>query len=161
MTFIPVHLDDELATFLAGGVSIHIAARDAQRVPSVARAKGCRVMQGEPQKLRLFTSASQAGRLVDDVRDNGMVSVTFTVPTTNYALQFKSRDCRVVALGEGDRETMERYVEVFGEALSHLGIQPHFVRAFFSSPADEIAVEFTPTEMFQQTPGPAAGTKLS
>jgi hypothetical protein len=156
-----VPIDDKLSAFLSGGVSIHIAARNAQLMPSVARAKGCCVMQGTPQTLRLFMSASQASRLLADVRDNGMVSVTFTVPATNYALQFKGRDCRVVALAPDDRAMMDRYVEAFIGALSPLGIQPHFVRAFFSSPADELAVEFTPTELFEQTPGPAAGEKLS
>ncbi len=118
-------------------------------------------MQGQKQTLRLFMSASQAARLLGDVRDNGMVSVTFTVPATNYALQFKGRDAHVLALQESDRAVMDRYVEAFTVALSPLGIQPHFVRAFFSSPADEVAVEFTPTEWFEQTPGPAAGEKLS
>ena len=156
-----MQLNDELCEFLAGGVSIMLASRNAQLIPSIARAKGCNVVRDGTAKLRIFVSASQAGDLIEDVRGSLMISATFSVPTTHRTLQFKGSDARITPLRETERAAIDAYVGKFAAQIRPLGFADEFTRAFFASPADEVAIEFTPSEGFQHTPGPAAGARLA
>jgi hypothetical protein len=156
-----MQLNDELCEFLMGGVSIMLASRNAQLIPSIARAKGCRVVHDGAAKLRLFVSTAQAGELIDDVRASGMISATFSVPTTHRTMQLKGSDARITPLRPDERAAMETYVERFAAEIRPLGFSEEFTRAFFASSGDEIAIEVTPSEGFQQTPGPSAGARLA
>jgi hypothetical protein len=156
-----MQLNDELCQFLMGGVSIMLASRNAQLIPSIARAKGCVVLGGETAKLRIFISASQAGELIEDVRSSRMISATFSVPSTHRTLQFKGSDAQITAVRDHERATIEAYVDKFVVEIRRLSFGEEFTRAFFASPGDEIAIEFTPSEGFQQTPGPSAGARLA
>ena len=154
-------LTDEICEFLTGGVSILLASRSAALMPSIARASGCRVVRGEQAALRIIISASHAGQLLEDVRSTGMVSATFSVPNTHRTLQFKGSDARVDPVQAADRAAVGSYLQAFAAAIDPLGFSDGFTRAFFASPPDEVAIEFTPAEAFQQTPGPAAGARIA
>lgn len=154
-------LTDEICEFLTGGVSILLASRNATLVPSIARAKGCRAVGGERASLRIIVSAAHAGELLEDVRRSGVVSATFTRPDTHRTLQFKGGDARVDAIQPEDRAAVEAYVPTFAATIDPLGFANEFTRAFFMSPGDEVAIEFTPAQAFQQTPGPAAGARIA
>ncbi|HVY24399.1 MAG TPA: pyridoxamine 5'-phosphate oxidase family protein [Steroidobacteraceae bacterium] len=153
-------INDELAAFISSGLSITLASRNADNMPSAARAKGCVLVHGTSCKLRVFVSASQARQVVTDVRANGAISATFSVPDTHRSMQFKGCDAHVAELQSGDRALIDQYIDIFARRVAGNGFSPAFVHAFFASPPDEIAVEFTPTDAFQQTPGPNAGTRL-
>ena len=150
-------LTDEIRDVLSGGVSIVLAARSAALEPSIARAVGCRVVGA---RLRILVSVAQAGRVLDDVRESAMISATFSVPKTHRALQFKGNDARIEPLDADDRATLRGYVPAFAASIDPLGFHEPFVRAFLATPQDEVAIEFTPAEAFQQTPGPAAGRRI-
>jgi hypothetical protein len=154
-------LDDEVASFLMGGVSISVASRSSDMLPSVARCKGCIVKREPTTRLRILLSASQAGDILRDVEATHTISATFSMPTTHRTLQFKGTDARVTSLETDEAQAVVDYVKNFGTVLiTGIGIQPEFVAAFLASPADEVAIEFTPTDSFLQTPGPRAGLRL-
>ena len=90
-----------------------------------------------------------------------MISATFSVPSTHRTLQFKGTDASIQSLQVDERALIDRYVEQFISAIGPLGFSAEFTRAFFASPPDEVVIEFTPSEGFQQTPGPAAGARLT
>ena len=154
-------LTDEICEFVTGGVSILLASRNAALMPSVARATGCRALRGECEALRLVISAAQAGQLLEDVRESGMISATFTLPKTHRTLQFKGNDARLAPLDDHDRAAIESYRKAFAAVIWPLGFAERFARAFLATPADEVVIEFTPAEAFQQTPGPAAGARIA
>lgn len=157
----PVILSDDICEFLTGGVSIVLASRSAALVPSIARATGCRIVRGERPALRIIVSAAHAGELLDDVRNSGRVSATFSRPNTHRAMQFKGSDARIEAIQPEDRSAVAAYLQAFAGVIEPLGFPNEFTRAFHASPADEVAIQFTPAEAFQQTPGPAAGARIA
>lgn len=150
-------LTDEIREAISGGVSIVLASRNAALEPSIARAVGCRVVGS---RLRILVSVAQAGQMLDDVRESSLVSATFSVPKTHRALQFKGNDARIEPVDADDRATLRRYLPAFAASIDPLGFHEPFVRAFLATPGDEVAIEFTPAEAFQQTPGPAAGKRI-
>jgi hypothetical protein len=155
-----MRLDDELAAFVQSGVSITASSRNLDLVPSVARAKGCRVCDHRSGRLRIFISSSQAEALLHDVQQTGTLSVTFSMPDTHRSLQFKSTDAQVTTLQSGEEALLISYVETFGTRIAPFGFSTEFTHAFFAAPADEVAIEFTVSDAFLQTPGPGAGSPL-
>jgi hypothetical protein len=153
------------AAFLEGGMSINVAARNARNVPSIARALGCRFSR-DRRRLTVFLSRAQAAAVLADLRGNGAVAVVFAEPSTHESWQFKGGDAREEPLARGDAGRIRAYVETFVQGVRPLGHPPDLIRLLFAGPreapvpADWAAVAFTPTAVFTQTPGQAAGEPL-
>ena len=154
-------LSDDICDFLSGGVSIIVAARNALLRPSISRARGCRVVRDGDRRLRILVSIAQAGDLLDDVRSTGLVAVTFSVPSTHRTLQFKGVDAHIAPVDDDDRAVMRAYAKAFAMEIRPLGFSGEFAQTFLTAPDDEVAIEFTPNDVFQQTPGPQAGARLT
>ena len=157
-----MNIADELADFIESGVSISLASCSAALLPAVSRAKGCRVVRGSPGRLRLLVAASECPELIDAVRSTHALAVTFSHPTRHRTLQFKGRDARVDLPEPLDLAAAAAYERSFGETLAGIGFPRAFTHAFLSAGASDLQVlEFTPTDAFQQTPGPGAGTRVA
>lgn len=153
-------LDAETIQFVQRHVSIYVAARDGDNVPSSARGFGCRV-SGDGPEITVFVARAQATTLLRDLADNGEVAAVFTRPTSNRTIQLKGHDARIVALAPGDAQAIAAYVGSFVVEVQKLGHPAPFVHAMFAAGPDELAaIVFTPTDGFAQTPGPGAGARL-
>jgi len=153
-------LDSEQAEFLGGGVSISAASCRTGTLPSLARATGCRLSADRRTATVLFAEPPSAG-LLEDVRRSGMIAVVFSRPADHRTLQVKASDALIVPLEAGDAELAARYVDTFVAGLETLGYPAAPIRAFLASaPEDLVAVRFTPSAGFSQTPGPEAGKAL-
>lgn len=160
MTTMAATLDSEHAEFITAGVSIIVAGRDAQNETTVARAVGCRVT-GDRRRVTVFLPAGQSGALLADVRANGCVAVVFSEPTTHRAIQLKGADAAVVPLAADDPHLLAAYRTRLAARVAPLGFSEAFVRAVLSVvPGDVVAIAFTPSGAFSQTPGPKAGFPL-
>jgi hypothetical protein len=156
----PFLLDAEHATFLEGGVSITAGARDARRIPTLARALGCRV-SADRGRVTLFFSRRQARPLLAALQANGALAVVFNEPRTHRALQIKASDAREVPLEPGTPARVEAYRRAFVQEVGALGFPEPLIRALLSTPEDDlVAVTFTPDSAHLQTPGPQAGAPL-
>jgi len=154
-------INDDLAAFIASSMSITLASRSLDNMPSATRAKGCVLLRGDPYRLRVFVSASQARQVVADIKSTAAISITFSDPESHRTVQLKGFDAKVCDLHPSERNLIDEYVTAFSSRVEPLGFSAAYVRAFFASPPDEVALEFSPTEAFQQTPGPNAGARLS
>ncbi|AUN93467.1 pyridoxamine 5'-phosphate oxidase family protein [Pseudazoarcus pumilus] len=155
-----VRIDDELARFIGGEVSISVGSCDAARLPNLTRGFGCRVCDGH-ERIRIFVSRAQSRAVLADLATNRRIAVVFTLPATHRTVQFKGTDARVLSLADGDLECVRRYREGFVAHLAALGFGADTVAHMVGCPDDELAaIEFTPDAAFTQTPGPRAGQPL-
>lgn len=159
-TTIPV-LDASSADFITHHVSIIAASCNRDRVPSITRAFGCRVSP-DRQTVTLFLSVPRSTDLLRDLQDGGAIAAVFTRPSTHETLQLKGSHAGVSAPESHDRERMQVYRDSLAEDLRKIGWHDRFASAL-SWPRDEeiVSVTFSPTAVFVQTPGPAAGQKLA
>jgi hypothetical protein len=154
-------LDAEQAGFIGGPVSINVASSDANLVPSVARAFGCRLTP-DRGRVTLFLSGMRSPALLRDLRAGGAVAAVFSRPSTHRTLQLKGRDAVVGRLEQDDRERMLAYGDQFRAEILGLGYSERFVEGLVAAVTDEaVAVCFAPMAAFEQTPGPAAGQRLA
>jgi hypothetical protein len=155
-------LDRDLIAFLEGRrVAVSIASRDVHCVPSAVRAVGYRV-DADRRQLAVFVVARQADRVVADVRATSQVAVVFTEPSTHRSAQVKGSDAQVTGLEEGDWPVISAYADELVAEICPLGYPEPLIRKLTEcTPQQVVAVRFTPTAAFGQTPGPRAGAALA
>jgi hypothetical protein len=156
----PILIDDELAAFMQGGISLNLASRSLGMMPSVARALGCRVTDG-CRSVRILVSQQQAAQVLADVRETGMLAVVVSEPSSHRTYQLKGGGARIEAPGSEDLMAVHGYRVSFPAHLEKLGYPPLMIRTFLSCPdEDVVAVVFSPEAVFSQTPGSNAGCEL-
>lgn len=147
------------ATWMQSGVtSIVVASRGEQGRPSLGLGLGCRIA---PDRLRLvvFLLEAQSHDLLTDLRAGRGVGVLFTQATTTRALQLKAPSAREVPLASNDVQLLDRYAETLADEWSFQ--TRAFTLALLSRDGDAlVAFELAPTDAFDQTPGPRAGSPL-
>lgn len=153
-------LDPAQAAFIQSQVSIIVAASDAEQVPSLMRAAGCRVDAGR-RRVTVLLNASQSRALLRGIDRSGVIAVVFSQPSTHRTLQLKGSDAAIETLCPADTALLEHYRELMVVEIGALGFPRVFTEAMLSgAAADTVAVSFTPAAVFEQTPGPAAGAQL-
>jgi len=150
-------LDVEHAAFMQSGVSVIVATRDASLDPEVVRAGGCRLSR-DRRRVTLLVDPARAERLLADMAANGMVAVVFSQPSTHRTIQLKGSDAVTTTAGRRDRALLATQRTAWIEDLLRIGYSRDFAEALWGPlPQALVAIVFTPSAAFQQTPGPAAG----
>ena len=154
-------LDENNAAFIQTGLSIVAASRDDALMPSIGRASGCHV-SGDRRAVAIFLPQSQAVQLVADLRRSKRIAVVFSRPSTHRTLQLKADDARVRPATPEESAIVARYVDAFAREIGLLGHTAEQACAMFQARDDDlVAVDFTPSAAFEQTPGPKAGSPLA
>lgn len=150
----------EQAALMTGRVSIIVASRDAALRPHLMRAVGCRV-SADLCRVTLLMRPASSQQVLTDLRDNGQVAVVFTEPTSNRTLQLKGVDAAVAPAGADDPALAERYLRDFVDEIGQLGFAAEVAHTILGVDDELVAVQFTISAAFEQTPGPAAGRALA
>ncbi|MFT3929595.1 MAG: hypothetical protein QM709_04765 [Spongiibacteraceae bacterium] len=146
--------------FLQGNVTMYAATANRAAQPHVAKLAGVRI-DAATNQITVFLNAANADALLADIRGGSAIAVVFCEPGSEKAIQLKSHSADIVALQHGDHELMASYRDRLVQHIIPLGFSPEMLRCFFSAPLSEaIALQFTPCEAFDQTPGPKAGSAL-
>jgi hypothetical protein len=157
---LPPLLDEARADFLTHHVSILVGSCNAQCEPAVVRAYGCRVAP-DRRSITVFLSVIQSRAVLENLRAGRGIAVVFSRPRTHETLQLKGAGATIAPLARGDREAMRAYGRSFSEEVGAVGFREPFQSAIMSGTGEEaVAVSFTPTAAFEQTPGPSAGQPL-
>ena len=150
----------KIIRFLEERANIAFAGtRDANLVPSGHRVSGWQA-DGSGRTLTAFVPLPWANRLVESLLDNGAIAVTIQEAGTHETYQFKGRylshrpvQPAEIAIATLARERFVKGLHVSDERLASL------VRA--SIPAPSLAVDIEVHEVFVQTPGPGAGSRIA
>lgn len=151
----------EQAALIRRRVSVIVGSRDAQNRPHVMRAVGCR-LSDDGRRITVFMSPSSSAQVLADLRANRQIAVVFSEPSSNHTVQFKGSDAVVAPIAPGDESTVDTYLRNFIDEIAQLGFPADVAQTILrrTDRDDLVAVHFTPTAGFEQTPGPAAGKAL-
>lgn len=153
-------LDEANAAFIRCGAMVSVASRDANHVPSVARALGCRIAT-DRRSVTVFLDASQCEALLRDVRETRAIAAVFSQPSTHRTIQLKGADAALAPIEPGDAALIDANRAALVADMGRVGYDEAFVRTLLAFGASDLAaVSFTPTAAFAQTPGPQAGKRL-
>ena len=153
-------LDRDNAAFILTGVSISLASCGPDRLPSMSRGLGCKLIDGGHQ-ISIFIRLSQSQELLGNIRSSGRVANVFSLPSSNRTLQLKGSDARIVPFAPEDLPVIEAHIADFLLEVVPLGMSEAVVRAILDyQPDDLVSVVYSPCAAFSQTPGPKAGAPL-
>ena len=152
-------LDDAAVAFLVGGCALIVGTVSPDGEPFVTRGWGLTVDVGsEPLTARLLLAAEDT-RALELLEAGGRIEYTGTDVPTLRSLQVKGRSVRVEPATDDDRERAKRYADAFFEDV--VSVDRHAPDALARLlPLDYVAVIVTIDEVFDQTPGPSAGTRV-
>jgi hypothetical protein len=99
-------------------------------------------------------------KLLESLEENGELAITLGEFPSHETYQFKGRYLRHRGLQDDDGETVERVRHRFVKSLKPMypDAPEDILKSFISPPS--LAVELEVIEIYLQTPGPGAGTRL-
>jgi hypothetical protein len=156
-------ITNDLKQIAEAGVAAIVGTRNRDRVPEMVRGWGIRVLL-DGRHLDVCIAECTGRSTLDNLADNHALALTVVIPTTYRALQFKGRVIEISAPFPEDLEQVERHREGFVSAVGSIGVPRHLAVRVFSveeavSPA-LVKLRLAVDEIFDQTPGPQAGSRL-
>jgi hypothetical protein len=156
-------LIEQLRQVVESGVTVLVATRDARLIPEMVRGWGLRVLP-DLQQLEICIAECTGRQTLDNLADNGEVAVTVTVPSTYRSIQFKGRAVETSAPFPEDYEHVDRDRESFLAAVEQVGLLRPIATRIFAAEMEVssamIKIRLGIREIFEQTPGPRAGSRL-
>ena len=151
-------IDTELAGFLREGLSIHLATRDARLQPSGARAAAIQV-DADGRHVVVFVPDRAAARILPDLESNAQAAVSYARASDDRAGQLKGVVTDIRAAAPAEQPLVATQWQAFMRELELVGIPRDFALGWATWPA--VAIRIRVTSVFEQTPGPKAGTPIS
>jgi hypothetical protein len=152
-------LSDEQCAWLTRGLAGAATTVDEAASPTVVRVFAHR-LSSDREHLEFCIALSDAERTLRNLAERPLAAVTVVCPRTYRCLLFKG-PCRRVD-GEPERELLERCLDRCDEALHAIGMNARDAHRFLSHYRDPtpVLISLRIEEVFDQSPGPQAGTKL-
>ena len=153
-------IPDRVVEVIHGPAFMHVGTRDPELRPAHAFAVGA-IVSEDRQAVTFFVAKSVSGRILRDLRDNGRVA--FTVGLISHeAYQLKGTCASSRPADEQELAFQETHLtkllaaarQVFPEEFA-----TSLVRSIPYRPS--VAITFRVEEVFLQTPGPGAGSKMA
>ncbi len=141
----------------SGGVAIVVATVGDDGQPALTRGWGPRYDQ-ERNTLTLSVTAPAGSPTLTHLETTGAIAVTGSQPLTYRTLQVKGTAHRIDTPSEEDRAAALAHLDRFIAEVARLGLTTG-VENLFRGDLRTVSVEVT--EMYDQTPGRAAGSAVS
>jgi hypothetical protein len=156
---VAIQIPGRILRFLDTASAALAGTRDKSLVPRVHRVSSWMV---EPDGQTMGCSIAEVymGRLIDNLDDNGRFVVTILQPVSHETYQFKGEYIDSRTVSANDLKVSE---QIRGRFVEEMKIKnptaPEAVtEAYNVKPS--VVVRFRVEEIFVQTPGPGAGTRL-
>lgn len=144
-----------LQAFLQLGVSLTVATRDDRMVVEITRCAAARL--GEDGRVLVAVPMPEGRRTLANIDATGLIAFSAALPSDYSTIQLKGRDARRVEWPEQEAAVAQHRAR-FAEMMHKVGLPSNYARSMWSN--EVVAVAFTPSEMYDQTPGPAAGQSI-
>ncbi|MFZ5892666.1 MAG: hypothetical protein ACOY0T_16525 [Myxococcota bacterium] len=150
-------LDAELVEFLESGVAILVGSCDRAATPCCLHGVGLRA-SAQSSEVQVYLLRALADRMLENFRDNPQIAVTFSRAADHRSLQLKGTVLSIDDTPEEERTVHERYMACYGASLLALGLPPQIAGGIAYWPS--VRISFRVNALFEQTPGPHAGSPL-
>lgn len=151
-------LDKHLSAFLEEGLSTHIASRNARLEPNAARVAALQV-DADGLHVTAYVPTVSADAILEDLGANGQVAVVTARPPDERGCQVKGVFVEARAATEAERAVVTVQWERFRDRLEMIGLPRVATDGWVTWPCT--AIRFRVEAVFDQTPGPGAGARLS
>ena len=157
----PAHIIRSHSAFIESDVVIALSTRDSALRSQIAMGRGCRTSAAR-RRVSVLIGRAQSAPFIAALEQTREVAVVFGRPIDHRAIQLKGRDAMLAEPVRGDAKLAARYRELLADHFVPLGFPREHTYTYLG-PVDEslVVVTFTPTAVYDQTPGPHAGEALA
>jgi hypothetical protein len=156
-------LPEDVKAFIERGASVMVGTRDSELVPELVRAWGPRISV-DRTGVSVCVAMAAGARTIGNLRDNGRVAVTFALPADSHAIQLWGRCIGTGRPRRDDLTAVQQHRDAFARLNAGLGVPLAFVEALWqrelAGSPDMVTIRFVVEQIFNQTPGPGAGSPL-
>jgi hypothetical protein len=142
---------------LDGGTTILVGSVNAQGVPACCRGLAIASDDGL-STVRVFVPLATSQDTIANIATTKRIAVSATHPPDHTSIQIKGTTRGARLADEGDRAYVERRFEQMADALDAVGLPRRVTHSVVWWPAYAIDVDVE--AIYDQTPGPNAGSRL-
>jgi hypothetical protein len=151
-------ISQQLAEFLEEGLSTHLASRNDRLEPNAARVTALSV-DDDGRHLVAYIPTVGAELVLEDLRANGQVAIVSARPPDERGCQVKGVFVEAWAATDTERDIVTLQWERFRNRLELIGLPRVATDSWVIWPCTAIQVRVQ--ALFDQTPGPGAGARLT
>lgn len=150
-------ISQKLVDFVQGPTLHFVGSRNAKLRPNFTWAFGATVNAGE-DAITFYVPDVEGAETLRNFEDNGMVALTMSEASTHETYQFKGKCLSIRPSEDKDTAIQDIHRSKLIAHLGPLGYGEAIWSGFTIYPST--AVTFKVEDVFVQTPGPGAGSKL-
>jgi hypothetical protein len=148
----------DVMSILEAGTSLIVGTVGADGEPLATRAFALTIVDEEADLVRFVMSADEP--VAVEHLQTGAIAVTAADVRTLRSVQLKGRITAIEPATEHDLQTMDEHSSLFLQAIADTdGYDPRVSRRMLAERV--VSVEFVVDEMFNQSPGPGAGSPVA
>jgi hypothetical protein len=150
-------MNERLQKCVEPGVSVIVGSVDAQGNPACCRAVGLR-SDDDLATVTVFVPVATSAETIANVASTKRLAVVTTHPISHCATQLKGVVERTRPARDDEEPFVVEHFGGFGGVLNAIGYPLRATRSVTHWPA--FAIEMRVDEIYEQSPGPKAGTRL-
>ena len=139
------------------GMSLYAGSVSSDGVPAGCRAVALRSNR-DLTAVTVYLPMATSHDVVANIAATKRLAIVATYPPDHFAVQLKGTTTAVRLAADDESEFVHARMDSFADVLHAIGIPRRVTRSLNCWPA--FAVEMKVDEMFEQTPGPNAGTAI-
>ena len=149
---------ERLSEWTRGRTSVLVGTVDNDGVPACCR--GIAVISRDGyETVTVYVPAATAQETIANVATTRRVAITCSEPVSHATIQIKGVTRGVRLAPASDEEFVRARLDQFAEVLDELGLPRKVTRRIACWPA--FAIDVSIEQIFDQTPGPKAGTAIA
>jgi hypothetical protein len=142
---------------LEPGLSILVGTVDRAGIPSCCRGIGIE-SQDAFETMTVYLPVATSQETIHNLATTRQMAIVATHPRDNFATQFKGSTLDARLARDEEAALVRAKLEAFAEVLDRIGVPRRMTRAIAHWPA--FAVTLRVEHVFDQTPGPNAGSRV-
>ena len=150
-------MSERLLKAVESGVSVIVGSVDADGNPACCRAVGLRSDDGLAT-VTVFVPVATSRETIANVASTKRLAIVTTHPISHCATQLKGVVQRTRPARDDEEPFIVEHFAGFGGVLNTIGYPLRVTRSVTHWPA--LALEVRVDEIYEQSPGPKAGTRL-
>jgi hypothetical protein len=150
-------MNERLQKCVEPGVSVIVGSVDAAGNPACCRAVGLRTTN-DLATVTVFVPMATSHETIANVAATRRLAVVTTHPISHCATQLKGTVETTRPAREDEEAFIDQHFSSFGGVLNAIGYPPRLTKSVVQWPA--FALEMRVEEIYEQSPGPKAGTRL-
>lgn len=150
--------DHKLQRFVEGGISVFVGTVDADRIPTCCRAIALST-KNNFETVTVYVPAATGQETIANVATTRRVAISCSEPLSHGSIQIKGVSRNVRLAPPSDEAFVRARLHELADVLAELGLPRRVTHRVAHWPA--FAIEVSVEQVFDQTPGPKAGSPLA